>query len=843
MNGEKRLGTFVHVSDLHFAEADPYTGDSELLNQPPNWDHWHLFDGFLGHHYAALRQFEYAFGKLRHKEQARLIVTGDMTACAKYDRIPSCNQFRVANEYLAGEWKIGSLPAVGLRLGQQEAAEFRIPGNHDHWGGNRLWSTLPATIFGGPTLGFYGGFKPTPFICTPISLRKDCWLLVMGIDSDADTSDYYRLLARGDFVSQLRALQSQLDKLGKPDGSQIRVLLMHHSPMFCSPNVYKDLQITEQSSEALWKFVREYDIAVILTGHIHLYGYNLKPLNPGKTGNVLEARSGTTMVRDEVPPGWKSPRSPTYKLPHDTFLVHRLYEVTTARGSTGIEWRTDWYLRSGAGFVKQPAPLGAGPVAVWPRPPWRPPPAPPRQLVTGAKMTNPQRTELCEIWEAFARKPENPRAREIAQQRRDELLAHIYDCDICSRVRISGGRNLTHIAEFIGLDRVLTTDELNQIEQMRKAALEDEEKAAQTIDDMLKPTAVASPLPTDPEVTSLAHFQAIQAVTMLAARTVWRLESSAPRSEATIYFLRDGTLSFRGGSIPSASVIQEISLLAALPIDTAGELVNWIWSAAETNPHLFEGFRSEVSEDRIVMIPTGRGAHSEAERSTRMTRKRVFTEDLIARLKGEIITVKRELKRRSRADRERLTLQQESLEGLLRSAQTPRTRSQPARRAKTSAVDGELHAKFSGQVTVISDNPLLPQYSTPVDFELIFSSDRLQVSIPDITIVGKQGKLESDPSYPILGRFDPATGELDFPARFLVTRTPVKDFSFTFDPPLGISTEKGRRVGDFQPKGKRLDPKSGKILLAGATTIRDDVPGVYGTNLMINAVGTIKPIP
>jgi hypothetical protein len=846
MDGEKRLCTFVQISDLHFAEADPSTGDSELQNQPPKWDHWHLFDGFLGHSYRALRRFEYAFGKLNNEEQARLIVTGDLTACAQYDRIPSCNQFRIANDYLASEWRIGTLAAVGLQLGQQEATEFRIPGNHDHWGGNALWSTLPGTIFGGPSLGFYGGFKQTPFVCSPISLRKDCSLLLMGIDSDADTSDYHRLLARGDFVSQLHALERELDKCGKPDGSQIRVLLMHHSPMYWSPNLYKDLQITCQSLNALWKFVREYDIAVILTGHIHLHQCNLTRLNSGKTGSVLEMRCGTTMVRDEVPPGWKSPRIPTYKLPPDTFLVHRLYEVATARGSAEIAWRTDWYLLSGAGFIEQPTPLGGDAIAVWPRPSRRPPPAPPKTPVSGTKMSNTPLTELCSIWQAFVRRPENPRAAEIAGQRREELLAHIYDCDTCSRVRISGARNRTLIAEFIGLDRVLTTDELKQIGQMRRAAHDDEKKAAQKIDDVLKPPSklLASLPPTDPKITSLMLYQAIQAVTMLAARTVRRPASGEPPSDAPIYFIRDGTLSFPGGSIPSATVIKEIALLSALPLDSAGRLIKWIWSEAGSHSDLFEGFRSEQYEDRVLMIPSKRGTESEAERSTRMIRKRVSIEDSIAGLKSEIATVKRELKKRSGADRERLTWRQESLQGLLRSAETPRTRSQSAKRAKTPAINGKLHAKFSGQVTVISDNSLLPRYSKAVDFELIFGADRIQVSASNIVISANSITVQSDTNYQAVGRFDAATGELDLPVRFLVTGSPYTgDFSFTFDPPLGISTEAGKPVGDFPPKGKRLDQKTGKIVLAGATTIMDDGDVANRTNLMINAVGTIEPVP
>jgi Calcineurin-like phosphoesterase len=858
MNGGKRLCTFVHISDLHFAEGDPFTGNSELDDQPPSWDHWHLFDGILGHQYRALRDFEHVFGNLRDEEKARLIVTGDLTACARYDRIPSCNQFRIANDYMAREWQVGTLAAVGLHLGRQEATEFRIPGNHDHWGGNTMSPDLPGTIFGGPTLGFYDAFKRTPFVCKPIALRSDCSLVFAGIDSDADTSDYYRLLARGDFESQLNALAAEMDKCGKPDGSQIRVLLMHHSPMYWSPNLYHDLEITRPSFEALGNFVREYDIAVILTGHIHLHGYSLTALNPGGTGNVLEVRCGTTTVCDAVPPGWKSPRTATYRLPPDTFLVHRLYEVAAARGKTRIEWRTDWYLRSRAGFINHNSALGNDPVIVWPRPP-RPPALTPRTPAAQGQrttMSKIQRTELCSIWENFARNPANPRVAEIARQRRHELLAHIYDCDTCSRAKISSARSHALITEFIGFDRVLTREEINQIDAMRNMADDDEKKAAR-IGDLLEPQSreeFVRQSAHDPTITSLARSQAVRAITMLAARTVRRLASRAAQNEVSLYFYPDGTLEFPGGTIPSATVIKEIALTAVIPTDSACNLVSWLCSAAKSRPNLFEGFRCQAEREKVLMISQRPPPRSEDANSPMNRRRIVSIGDLTSGLKAEIAAVKRDLRQPSQADHNQLAWRQKSLEGLLQGSQETRTRLHPvrptpatrtrshlARRARTLAATAELKTKFSGQVTVISDNPLLPRYSKAVDFELIFSADRTQVSASKIVISENSITVKSDPA---TGRFDLKTGEFDLPARFLVTGSPeTADFSFAFDPPLGISTEKGTRVGPFLPKGKRLDQKIGKIILAGAATIRSAAAIVNDTNLMFNAVGTIDPVP
>jgi hypothetical protein len=363
-NGD-RLATFVHISDLHFGVVDSSSGDSELEDAPPAWDVWRLYDGFLGHHRRALVEFVDAFDELRFKENARLIVTGDLSACAEYSRIPCDDQFGTANRYLADQWQAGKLLPVGLQLGAKEAVDLRIPGNHDHWGGKALSYSLPGTIFGGPSVGFFGSFKKTPFVCDPIAVGNLCSLVFAGIDSDADSSDWNRLLARGEFRRQLKCLEK---RLRPPSANEIRVLLMHHSPMYRSPDFFQPLEITDESRAELCDFINKYDIAVVLTGHTHFPECTVNQASyAGANWDQLEARCGTTTVRDKVPPGWKSQWTYNYELPNNTFLVHRLFENADVQGNPQIEWQTEWYSRGDEGF-QNAGPLDPTPVVVWPRP-------------------------------------------------------------------------------------------------------------------------------------------------------------------------------------------------------------------------------------------------------------------------------------------------------------------------------------------------------------------------------------------------------------------------------------------------------------------------------------------
>lgn len=69
------LATFMHISDLHFGNLDP----SSLNAANPWWMNFPIMDGFLGHSERAIFRLAHRFAELRKSEQARLIITGDLT--------------------------------------------------------------------------------------------------------------------------------------------------------------------------------------------------------------------------------------------------------------------------------------------------------------------------------------------------------------------------------------------------------------------------------------------------------------------------------------------------------------------------------------------------------------------------------------------------------------------------------------------------------------------------------------------------------------------------------------------------------------------------------------------
>ncbi|MGB3550752.1 MAG: metallophosphoesterase [Candidatus Binatus sp.] len=356
---ENTLATFVHISDLHIGGIDPDDGDSLLLHRTPHWDTGNRFDGFLGHHRVALQQLRDRFEALRKEEPKnfRLIVTGDLTACGDDSPILNENQFNIAWQFLTANFNFAGM---SLGLDDRNAFDLCVPGNHDHWPGRSSGRSMAATILGPATAGLRRTFRELPFVHDPIPITlgsgKILQVVFAGIDTDADVEDNGpdRLLARGDFVSQLLRLE-QDGLSGRPGPDQIRVLLMHHSPMYVSPD--GSLMITSKSMVKLNKFVIQRNIAVILTGHIHFPDHNITRVTDLRT--VLEARCGSTTMRDGLPPGWKTPGS-DYRPQQNALLVHRLVESAPNK----VSWRTKLYNRTPQGF--QPVDGVLADVAVWP---------------------------------------------------------------------------------------------------------------------------------------------------------------------------------------------------------------------------------------------------------------------------------------------------------------------------------------------------------------------------------------------------------------------------------------------------------------------------------------------
>ncbi len=327
---ERRLFTLIHISDIHIGRLDPDGGGGAIVDAAIKdwWRHHTVFCGFLGHSYDALVHFQDAFQRLQESEDARLVVTGDLTATGRQE------EFVLAKKYIHKYVEVRG-ERIGLEL---EGEAILLPGNHDHWAGTaRMW-------VGGSHLE--DAFRTLPPKIASLKIG-DYTLTLVSIDSDKDVvpKSISRIFARGCFVSQLEALEPRLS--ARRD-NEIRVLLMHHSPMVESFS----LGMTRRSRRALELFLAERDIPVILTGHTHTSAGNVLRIKNrvGESMEVLEARCGTTLQRDYLPLGWAQ-KAGKIRLERNTFLVHRLFEVKDER-SVWIEWRTEVHERSPRGFAR-----------------------------------------------------------------------------------------------------------------------------------------------------------------------------------------------------------------------------------------------------------------------------------------------------------------------------------------------------------------------------------------------------------------------------------------------------------------------------------------------------------
>jgi len=331
---ETILETFLKISDLHIGDFD-VTGSAVVH---ASWAKCKLFEGFLGHHYRALRALCTFADGLRRRENAQLIVTGDLTSCGSQD------QFRDATLYLAAK-----LPSSSTGLGLQWPAwsTAGISGNHDQWPGTN-------SVTGAATAGLAATISPAPWIKILPRLATGHFVTFMFVDTDADVGpmSMHRVFARGCFTSQLDELDSILQA---PLPQEVRVLVLHHSRSFGPGGPFSRLRITHRSYAALNSFIVDKNIQVLLSGHIHAQYLNLDavPTHDGSTRQLLECRCGTTTVRNAIPPNWRNlwGAFPAWKLRPNMAIVHRV--VRKVDGT--VVWRPEEYLLGPYGFAAKPS--------------------------------------------------------------------------------------------------------------------------------------------------------------------------------------------------------------------------------------------------------------------------------------------------------------------------------------------------------------------------------------------------------------------------------------------------------------------------------------------------------
>lgn len=324
------IATFLHISDLHFGDAGPWTQSLSKLSFVGRWA-----KGLYGHDFKPLE----ALPDLRDETTAstdldlpRLIFTGDLT------RVGAPIEFRLGDQYLSDTADIGG--AFPLGMNESNWNRIAVSGNHDYWPGASIFPVYPPS---NPVASQKrdATFSTCPFVEQVRIPDSPYTIRFIGIDTDADTNRLLQGLARGHFLSQLEQLDRDPNRLppyrSDDENREIRVLLLHHaqeaiklwSPLF---------KIHPSSTHELRAFIARHKISVVLSGHIHTPKVKRRSHNGWKH---LDARCGTTAQK---PVGAKNDASKSkldnkrdLSLKH-TALVHRLLEEDDR-----LIWKTTTY--------------------------------------------------------------------------------------------------------------------------------------------------------------------------------------------------------------------------------------------------------------------------------------------------------------------------------------------------------------------------------------------------------------------------------------------------------------------------------------------------------------------
>ncbi|MGE3274962.1 MAG: metallophosphoesterase [Vicinamibacterales bacterium] len=322
--------TLVHISDLHFGHPC-----AEREGPPPGG--FPPFDGQLGHsHDALIHLTRFMDDERRSGRNVAVVVTGDLTACGKPEEFDLAMDFLRASRVTADDQVIG--------LDVADVLSRTIPGNHDHWPGTYRIVGRPA----GLAHVFPEGTMPArPW---KADLGRGRTLVVLAIDSDADVPDvsHTRYLARGSFVSQLQALKQAIVP-GEDAPDELRVLLVHHSPMYGRP-LDPQLRIDPESQAKLQEFISWARVRVLLTGHIHTLDTARRTYTrSGYAWQVAEIRCGTTTQISRPPRWWKKAGHALRRpLPKNTLVVHTLEQM-----DDGVRWTPQAYRLFGKDFWKK----------------------------------------------------------------------------------------------------------------------------------------------------------------------------------------------------------------------------------------------------------------------------------------------------------------------------------------------------------------------------------------------------------------------------------------------------------------------------------------------------------
>jgi hypothetical protein len=342
------LATFVQISDLHVGRVDSVSADARIKF----WMRWPPLDGLLGHAGQSLRHLANFMRDFRKDyPEAQLIVTGDLTTRGDKE------EFETADEFLRDQLRPPRGAYVGL--GEKDWTDRGISGNHDNWPGIDAPPRAELPMLGPSALSLKAIFPGVPGAspAIPLSTGHNLQFLRIDTDHDVDPNGLDRILARGQFVSQLQDLDK---KLASPTKNEIRVLCLHHSRQYRAGNrLFPVLEMDRSSRDELDTFLEKHRICILLCGHIHrppgfdTFKISNRLLFPKK---ALEIRCGTTTQVDlslNPKPGFLKFR--LFRKSHwpNTLVIHHVVEEKKK-----IIWKAQFYVEDPEdGFQPAPATL------------------------------------------------------------------------------------------------------------------------------------------------------------------------------------------------------------------------------------------------------------------------------------------------------------------------------------------------------------------------------------------------------------------------------------------------------------------------------------------------------
>lgn len=321
---------FAHISDLHFGKVLANSGRGVPLQRP--------------HHLAKCLQLPSGINLAMDEAEIpddvdlRVIASGDLSVSG------SSQQLAVAHAFIRSEVSISRLAAPYGVMGLDVAAGDlgAVPGNHDHWAGNR--STLQP--YNGNL--FDEQFRFTPWVKSWTSLQRDFELDVFGVDTnsgwDPQLSNALRHVQGGTWA-QGRISDPQFDELEKLLAVSsakrtpiVRAIVCHHSVNYQGGRWGK-LALETASRDRLLDMAGRHHVAAILTGHTHDSHHHTSQRRDsnGNYWTITELRCASTV-------GW-----PEISSDESSFLFNR---ITRDAGQWKWKvWRFGW---DGAGYTCSP---------------------------------------------------------------------------------------------------------------------------------------------------------------------------------------------------------------------------------------------------------------------------------------------------------------------------------------------------------------------------------------------------------------------------------------------------------------------------------------------------------